>query len=69
MATPVYIQQIAQHVAVKLDVTHPDFRGSDEVIEALRNPDFDLYLRTWVLPYIQAIAKGEVPQWMRKVQP
>ena len=40
-----------------LDYESPRFHASEHVTTLLKDPDLDLYLRTWVLPYLRDVAE------------
>lgn len=69
MQVPVAVQRAAESALEHLDITHPKFHGSDHVRKVLSEPGTDLYLRTWVLPCIEAIVTGDIPERMRKKRP
>lgn len=62
---PQYVRDIARLCAVRVDSDSPGMLASDDVRKALAGAP-RLYLRTYVLPLLEALAAGQVPLWMRE---
>ena len=55
-------QRLLRECIRQIDTSSPDFRGSDDIKAHLSDSQVRLYLTTWVLPKLRAIADQDKPE-------
>jgi hypothetical protein len=63
---PKYLSDAGVALQTLLDTSHPCFNGSEYVREALNDERLRLYVQSWILPTVEALASGNWPEWVKK---